>query len=90
MPVRPRKRRASRASEIEAWRDVFECKFDFFNDLPDIGVNTDEYGCPDREVTQEAWRRLGAEFMVEWRSIEHRPGQSEPWALLEFGEPPCR
>ncbi len=91
MPVRRRKgKRLARIDEHAAWSDVFECQYDFFGELPSIGVKTDQYDLPDPKVAAEAWQRLGAAFMAEWRSRPHHPDESEPWALTTFGEPPCR
>lgn len=85
---RPRKAGAPRRSDLAAWEMVFLSGYDFFGDLPE-GVN-DAYGRPDTKVAQEAWTRLGAEFMekhqAEQASARH-PLPEEPWALQQFGAP---
>jgi hypothetical protein len=85
VPVKRRtaKRRLDARAEAEAWESVFDCEYDFFDALPEIGVETDEYGRVDREVAEEAWHRLGNIFLAE------RPSQGvrEPWALKQFGPP---
>ena len=89
MPVKKRRSKA-RKDELSAWSDVFDCEFDFWDALPEIGVETDAYGLPDREVAREAWSRLGAAFMDEWRARPRHAEELAPWALTEFGEPKRR
>ena len=87
MPVRRRKLKAVRPAELAAWRGTFECEFDYFDDLAEIGVATDPYGIPDRAVAHEAWQRLGDAFLAEWDSRQRHPDDLEPWALTTFGLP---
>lgn len=81
MPVRYRRSKA-RMDDLPAWVMTFQAGFDYFDELPGAGVETDAYGRPPRPVAIEAWHRLGAVFLAQYRDIA-----VEPWALLEFGEP---
>ncbi len=83
MPVKRRaaKRRLSEAEELAAWDILFRDGFDYFGET---GFATDAEA---REAAREVWPRLGAAFLAAY---EASPGVSPPWALLEFGEPPCR
>ena len=84
MPVRARKsRRRDRRAEIDAWATFFKSGFDFFDDLPGIGVETNEYGVPADEVARDAWHRLGAQYLTEF---EGDPGQHGHHAERVFGE----
>ena len=81
MPV---KRRASKRHDPRAyavWEAIFDGGTDFFDELPEIGVPTDEYGCPNREAARAAWRRHGARWLTE-----HQPAEPS-WAEREFGRP---
>ena len=84
MPVKRRatKRRGGSAEELDAWGLTFSAGYDFFESLPEIGVPIDQHGRPDRATAEEAWHRLGAQFLAEYR-----PRHADPWALSEFGEP---
>lgn len=84
MPVKRRtaKRRFSAFTELEAWACAFDCEYDFFSVLPEIGVETDELDRPPREVALEAWRRLGRLHLQN-----PNVGSGRCWALEEFGEP---
>lgn len=81
----PRKRRASKhrdlRAEYETWQSIFDCGFDFFGELPALGVPTDAYGRPERDHAKVAWRRHGGAFLES-----HRP-EGTIWALEQFGEP---
>lgn len=81
MPVRRRQDRR-RAESLAVWSGVFHSGFDFFNELKDIGVPTDEYGRPSRADALDAWGRMGDRFLADYS--DHPP---EPWALREFGPP---
>ena len=85
MPVKRRteKRRMDPTAELEAWSLMFASGYDYFDDLPRIGVVTDAYSKPDRAVIQDAWHRLGARFLAEPQD----PHLVPCWALKEFGEP---
>ena len=84
MPLRRRtpKRRADAGGEIEAWTDVFLFGWDFSNGLKGAGVPT-ALGRPDRASLEEAWQRLGEQFLAKWG----RPGDREIWAIRELGDP---
>ena len=85
----PRKRTHGKRRIVEAHRDVWEAVFDagydFFDELPDIGVSKDAYGRPDAHAAQDAWQRFGREYLL----THDRTGvRGEPiWALRQFGEP---
>jgi hypothetical protein len=85
MPVKRRavkgRRRMSEAEELAAWDTLFRDGFDFFGET---GLPNDAAA---REAACEVWPRLGTAFLTAY---EANPGVSPPWALLEFGEPPCR
>ena len=86
MPVKKRaaKRRLDALAELAAWSMVFQSGWDYFGDLPRIGVAMDERGHrPERAAAEEAWHRLGARFLAEGAD----PVQDTPWALSEFGKP---
>ena len=85
MPVKRRteKRRLDPAAELAAWGMTFQCGTDYLQQLPRIGVPTDDYSRPDIDVAEDAWRRLGARLLTEPQD----PHLTTPWALREFGEP---
>jgi hypothetical protein len=83
MPVRKRTDRRKSTAGLDAWETVFSSEFDFFGELREAGVETDDYGRPDREEARAAWQRYGAEFLSTFRESH------QPWALETFG-PPCR
>jgi hypothetical protein len=85
MPVKRRnvKRRFDPTAELSAWATAFECEFDFFGDLDDIGIDDSEVG----RAMPEAWRRLGVAFMAQWQPT---PARSLPWAFEQFGDPACQ
>ena len=84
MPMKHRrtKRRLPASAELEAWATYFNSGFDFFDELPEIGVETDAHSRPDRAIGHAAWHRLGARFLAEIR-----PRQRDPWAQRAFGAP---
>lgn len=84
MPVKRRRdhRRIDPRALLEIWGGVFQSEYDFFDDLSDIGVATDDHSRPDRAVALDAWQRLGRLYIDEC----HTPG-APCWALAEFGEP---
>jgi hypothetical protein len=81
MPVRTRKNRKRPVAGVADWESVFSSEFDFFGELRDAGVETDEHGRPDREEARAAWKRLGSDFLSTFRD------SYTPWALAQFGEP---
>jgi hypothetical protein len=81
MPV---KRRASKRHDPKSygtWSAIFDCGYDFFDELPALGVATDAYGKPDREQALEAWQRHGEKWLAE------HPHDEPQWAETEFGRP---
>jgi hypothetical protein len=80
MPVR---RRAPKYKDTQpAWEMVFQSGYDFFGDLPDIGVETDDYGRPKRGDAEIAWDKFGWSYLDQYSDK-----YLVPWALREFGEP---
>ena len=71
-----------RRDGLEAWAATFKSGWDFFADLPSVGVATDEYGRPSRGDALAAWRRLGEAFLADYCDPH-----VQPWALREFGRP---
>ena len=82
MPPKQRvtKRRSDTSEELEAWTNQFLFGCDFLHKLEAYGVPTP----PDQAVTEEAWRRLGAQFLLRWRRVGP---ERDIWVLREFGEP---
>lgn len=83
MPVKRRahKRRISPDAERAMWSGLFECGYDFFNDLSPLGFPGGDCDAAARKAARKAWRRHGAAFMETWRS------DVQPWAQVEFGDP---
>jgi hypothetical protein len=81
MPVK-RRRGKGRPEELRLWRDIFTFEYDFFDEAAEAGITTDSYGRVDRAEAEEAWHRLGAEFLETFSDPV-----TVPWALREFGEP---
>jgi hypothetical protein len=83
MPVKRRtqKYRFGQFTELELWDGVFSIGFDALSLLALSGIETEDL-IPPRDLTLEAWRRLGPQFLATRDST--RP---EPWALNEFGDP---
>lgn len=80
MPVK-RRRPKVRAEDLRAWEMVFLSGYDFFHELPAIGVETDAYSRPGRDEAEAAWQRLGSVYLEGYRD------ERTPWALEEFGDP---
>jgi hypothetical protein len=73
--------------ELAPWRMTFECGYDFFSDLCDIGLDGDAIDdAKVRKLAREAWKRLGAEFL-RTREPENYP-ERPPWAMRQWGERP--
>ena len=85
MPVKLRrnKRHTSVAAQVQAWSMLFESGHDFFDALGFGHANE----ASAQAAAPEAWRRLGAEFMA---ARQPSAARELPWALEEFGSPPCR
>jgi hypothetical protein len=84
MPVKRRvdKRRISSDDERLAWAGFFDCGYDYFNDLPAIGVETDQYNRPDSETARAAWKVHGPTL-----AAGPFPRIKCGFALAEYGEP---
>ena len=85
MPVKRRnaKRRLDPTIELKAWSMTFQAGVDYLQELPRIGVRTNDHSRTDLAVAEDAWSRLGARFLQE----EAEPDRGAPWGLREFGEP---
>jgi hypothetical protein len=80
------KRRLDRFAGAEAWSDVFEFGFAFFDDFSlETGVQTDGNGRVPPETAEIAWHVYGPTFIAE-RGRETSEGKPL-WALEQFGEP---
>jgi len=86
MPVRRKASLRRVSAGMDAWETVLECGFDYFDDLPDAGVDTDAYGRPDRAEAAAAWQEFGAVIMARWQT-EASTQERRPWAFDEFGPP---
>ncbi|QJS31968.1 hypothetical protein ELH49_26245 (plasmid) [Rhizobium ruizarguesonis] len=86
MPVRRRAGKRRSTDGLDQWFFVFSSGHDFFDELADLGIETDAYHCPSMEDAESAWRRLGDAFL----EIPRHPEQGEPWALKEFVPPTKR
>lgn len=83
---RTRKGRTDKRTEAEAWGCIFEVGYDFFGDLPRMGITLDRHGMAFEGETRDAWHRLGRIWLATRDPIlADRP----PWAVEQFGEPPC-
>lgn len=85
MPVKRRtqKYRFGQFSELELWDGVFSTGFDALHLLAMSGVETENL-IPPRDVTREAWRRLGPQYLAT-----RDPARPEPWAVTNLGDPSC-
>jgi hypothetical protein len=97
MPPRRRSQLAAQDAELNAWRGTFTSGFDFLRALPAIGVSISKATQPtkrtkvadmkvghrpQREVAEDAWRRLGHAYLAE-----RAPDDPPSWAEREFGDP---
>lgn len=99
MPVKRRhsKRRTDPFANIETWRSVLECGYDFFDDLAELGIRDPATVWPPDARAEAAetfltaataaWGRHGAIIMETWKPNSVR---QLPWAHEQFGAPPCR
>lgn len=83
MPVKRRtdKRRVSPESEYVAWAPVFRSGYDFFDDLPAIGVSVAGFAPVPADLAREPWARFGERFLAEYAD------EATPWAEAELGRP---
>ena len=84
MPLKRRmaKRRFDLQQLVEAWSMPLVAGWDFFRDLPEIGVEVDRHGRPDLEVAREAWRVFGPTILEQ-----RGPTAGATWAEQTFGKP---
>ncbi len=66
MSMKLQKRRSgttglSLEDELKAWGMMFTCGHDYFNDLAILGIPR-THDAP-RQAAEEAWERLGSEFL---------------------------
>lgn len=81
MPVKRRISKRHDAQAYEIWGSIFSSGFDFFDELPDLGLETDAYDRPKHDDALAAWERYGAIW------LEHNPESSKSWAETKFGRP---
>ena len=80
----PITRRHRTSSEAFAWYAYFAWQRDYFGDLHRRGLTVEEM----EAQAEDAWRRLGKRFLMQWRIDEgDRREPREPWALEQFGGP---
>ena len=86
MPVKRRtsKRRASPQLEYEAWEPVFDSGYDFFDELPEIGIETDNYSRPPLDLARCAWQRFGDQYL---QTHSRKNSRGNPIWAMQFGEP---
>ena len=84
MPTKRRtaKRRGAGSAELEAWTEVFLFGYDFSGGIAKAGISA-QLGQPDRAALEEAWQRLGPQFLCKWGGL----GDREIWAIRELGDP---
>ncbi|RVG18550.1 hypothetical protein CN231_10315 [Sinorhizobium meliloti] len=83
MPVRRRENKRRLAHGLEQWTFVFSTGHDYFGQLAEVGVETDQYGRPSMTEAEAAWKRFGEAFM----ELPRHPDLPAPWALETFGTP---
>ena len=94
--LRTPKHRYDAKAELEAFTMVFTCGHDYFSEtglIEPVHVSMEERPAVEKEwraCVRGAWRRLGARFLETWKPEGPPPHRQEPWALEQFGEPPCR
>ena len=81
-PLRRAARQASPARELAGWKMKFQTGYDYFGDLPDLGLSEEKL---TRAQIRDAWQRLGAAFLAGWEPNPKAP--RPPWALEQFGPP---
>lgn len=84
MPIRRRKSKRRIGASAPEWAGAFTSHYDFFDELPPVGVPTDQYGRPSLEDAERAWHQFGEQFLATYDE------PFEPWALREFGPPNAR
>jgi hypothetical protein len=86
VPVKRRtaKRRVDPEREYAVWSAIFDGGYDFFGELPEIGLPEQGRGKVDPELAREPWQRHGQRWLAE---TGNEPRLHPVWALREFGEP---
>lgn len=79
MPVRRRAGKRRSTDGLDQWFFVFSSGHDFFDELADLGIETDAYHCPSMEDAESAWRRLGDAFLEIPRHPEQGSGAERVW-----------
>ena len=84
MPVKRRnlKRRVDAEAEYRVWSDIFDTGYDFFDELPQIGLRRQRPGQVDPELAREPWARLGKRWLAE-----HSDEARITWAEEQYGRP---
>lgn len=82
MPLRRRRSKRRIGAHAPEWEMVFLSGHDYFRELGEAGIETDEYGRPPLDVIEAAWQRHGKAFLATY-ATHH----STPWALEQFGQP---
>jgi len=75
-------RRPQERTLYRLWEGPLRSGFDFFDELPALGVKVDGNGRPDREAAREAWQQFGTRIVAE-----RDPKMLPCWAETEFGAP---
>ena len=93
--LRTPKQRYDAKAELEAWSMTFESSHDYFREtgfLEAVHVWPPEDRPPAerafRAAAHAAWLRVGALFLERRKAANER--RDVPWALEEFGVPPCQ
>lgn len=81
MPVKRRVSKRNDAQFYQAWSAIFDCGYDFFDGLKDIGIPTQPSGEPFDADALSAWQRYGA------RWLDQRTRTETAWAEDKFGLP---
>jgi hypothetical protein len=95
--LRTPKERYDAVAELEGFTMVFTCGHDFFSEtglVEPVHVWPPEKrpaaGKVWRAGVRDAWQRLGRRFLQTWEPEGPPPHRQVPWALEQFGEPPCQ
>ena len=94
--LRAPKERYDAEAELSRFAMVFECGADYFGEtglIEPVHVwpmeNRPAVEKVWRAAVRDAWQRVGWRFMETW-DPEPPPHRQTPWALEQFGEPPCQ
>lgn len=81
MPVKRRIPKRNDTLAYEVWNSIFDSGYDFFDELADIGIETQRPGRPYDADALTAWQRYGARWLTE------NPQTEISWAETKFGRP---